>query len=292
MAGHKEVDAVTGIETTGHVWDGDLKELNKPLPRWWLYVLYATIIWSIGYWILYPAWPLVDGYTQGVLGYSQRSEVTRDVAAAKESQTRFVEAIAAREPADIAKDPDLMEFVLRGGAAQFANNCAPCHGRGAQGFKGYPNLNDDDWLWGGTVADIEATIRNGIRSGHAESRESAMPRFGLDQVLTNEQIADTATFVLSLSGQPGDAPAAERGKAIFAEQCVACHGEEGKGMAELGAPNLTDAIWLYGGGKADVEETIRTGRTGVGVMPAWDGKLDPVTIKMLAIYVHALGGGK
>jgi cytochrome c oxidase cbb3-type subunit 3 len=292
MAGHREVDAVTGVETTGHVWDGDLKELNKPLPRWWLYVLYATIIWSIGYWVLYPAWPLVDSYTQGALGYSQRNEVTKDVAAAKESQNRFVEAIAAREPADIAKDADLMEFVLRGGAAQFANNCAPCHGRGAQGFKGYPNLNDDDWLWGGTVADIETTIRHGIRSGHPESRESAMPRFGLDQVLTNAQIADTAEFVLSLSGASSDAAAADRGKVIFAEQCAACHGEDGKGIAEMGAPNLTDGIWLYGGKKADVEETIRTGRTGVGVMPAWEGKLDPVTIKMLAIYVHALGGGK
>jgi len=292
MAGHKEVDAVTGVETTGHVWDGDIKELNKPLPRWWLYVLYATIVWSIGYWVLYPAWPLVDSYTQGALGYSQRNEVTKDVAAAKESQNRFVEQIAARDPADIAKDADLMEFVLRGGAAQFANNCAPCHGRGAQGFKGYPNLNDDDWLWGGTVADIETTIRHGIRSGHADSRESAMPRFGVDQVLTNAQIADTAEFVLSLSGTSSDAAAADRGKVIFAEQCAACHGEDGKGIVEMGAPNLTDGIWLYGGRKADVEETIRTGRAGVGVMPAWEGKLDPVTIKMLAIYVHALGGGK
>jgi cytochrome c oxidase cbb3-type subunit 3 len=290
MAGHKELDAVTGVETTGHVWDGDLKELNKPLPKWWLYVLYATIIWSIGYWVLYPAWPLVNSYTQGVLGYSQRGEVTKDVAAAKEAQAKFVAAIAERTPAEIEKDSDLMEFVLRGGATQFANNCAPCHGRGAQGFKGYPNLNDDDWLWGGTVENIEQTIRNGIRSGHADSHESAMPRFGIDQILTPAQISDAATFVLSLSGASGDAAAVERGKAVFDEQCAACHGPEGKGMAELGAPNLTDGIWLYGGQKADIEETIRTGRGGV--MPAWDGKLDPVTVKMLAIYVHALGGGK
>lgn len=292
MAGHKELDAVTGVETTGHVWDGDLKELNKPLPRWWLYVLYATIVWSIGYWVVYPAWPLVNGYTRGVLGYSQRGEVTKDVAAAKEAQARFVTAIAERQPAEIEKDPDLMEFVLRGGATQFGNNCAPCHGRGAQGFKGYPNLNDDDWLWGGTLEDIERTIRYGIRSGHAESHESAMPRFGIDQVLTNAQISDTAAFVLSLSGVSGDVAAVDRGKAVFAEQCAACHGEQGKGISEMGAPNLTDGIWLYGGTKADIEETIRTGRAGVGVMPAWDGKLDPVTIKMLAIYVHALGGGK
>ncbi|MBN8913364.1 MAG: cytochrome-c oxidase, cbb3-type subunit III [Rhizobiales bacterium] len=290
MAGHKEVDAVTGVETTGHVWDGDLKELNKPLPKWWLYVLYATIVWSIGYWVVYPAWPLVDGYTRGMIGYSQRNEVTKDIVAAKEAQAKFVAAIAERTPAEIEKDSDLMEFVLRGGATQFGNNCAPCHGRGAQGFKGYPNLNDDDWLWGGSIEAIEQTIRNGIRSGHADSHESAMPRFGIDQILTPAQISDTAAFVLSLSGTSGDAAAIERGKVVFEEQCVACHGPEGKGTVEMGAPNLTDGIWLYGGQKADIEETIRTGRGGV--MPAWAGKLDPVTIKMLAIYVHALGGGQ
>lgn len=292
MAGHKEIDAVTGVETTGHVWDGDLKELNKPLPRWWLYVLYATIIWSIGYWIAYPAWPTIDSYSRGMLGYSQRTEVANDVAAAKASQARFVEAIAASPVADIKTNPDLMEFVLRGGATQFGNNCAPCHGKGAQGFKGYPNLNDDDWLWGGTAENIEQTISYGIRSGNAKAHESAMPRFGVDQVLTNAQISDVASFVLSLSGMQGDAAAIERGNAIFAEQCAACHGPEGKGTVEMGAPNLTDGIWLYGGAKADIEETVRTGRAGVGVMPAWEGKLDPVTIKMLAIFVHSLGGGK
>lgn len=292
MAGHKEVDVVTGVETTGHVWDGDLKELNKPLPRWWLYVLYATIVWAAGYWVLYPAWPYVDGYTRGMLGYSQRDQVAKDVTAARAEQARYLEAIAAKPTTEIEKDADLMEFVLRGGAAQFAGICAPCHGRGAQGGKGYPNLNDDDWLWGGTDEQIAATIKAGIRSGHAEAHESAMPRFGQDQILTNAQISDAASFVLSLTGTAGNAdPAAvERGKALFAEQCAACHGAEGKGNPEMGAPNLTDGIWLYGGAKADIEETIRTGRGGV--MPAWDGKLDPVTIKMLAIYVHALGGGK
>jgi cytochrome c oxidase cbb3-type subunit III len=292
MSGHKEIDAVTGVETTGHVWDGDLKELNKPLPRWWLYVLYASIVWAIGYWILYPAWPLIDSHTKGMLGFSQRAELAQDIAAAKDSQAQFIAAIGDKPVADIAKDPDLMEFVLRGGAAQFSNNCAPCHGRGAQGFKGYPNLNDDDWLWGGTVETIEKTLRHGIRSGHPETHDSAMPRFGLDQILTNAQISDTAAFVLSLSGATGDAAAIERGKGIFAEQCAACHGAEGKGNQEMGAPNLADAIWLYGGGKSDVEETIRTGRNGLGVMPAWEVKLDPVTIKMLSIYVHSLGGGK
>jgi cytochrome c oxidase cbb3-type subunit 3 len=290
MAINKEIDAVTGVETTGHVWDGDLKELNKPLPKWWLYTLYACIVWSIGYWVLYPAWPGIDGYTRGVLGYSQRVELARDVALAKESQAKFMEAIAAKPVEEIEKNPDLMEFVLRGGATQFGNNCAPCHGKGAQGFKGYPNLNDDDWVWGGSNEAIQNTIRYGIRSGHEKAHEGAMPRFGLDQVLTNAQISDTADFVLSLSGATGDAAAVERGKVVFAEQCAACHGADGKGNLELGAPNLSDAIWLYGGRKIDVEETVRNGRSGV--MPSWEGKLDPVTIKMLAIYVHSLGGGK
>jgi cytochrome c oxidase cbb3-type subunit 3 len=290
MAAEKEIDAVSGVETTGHVWDGDLKELNKPLPRWWLYTLYACIVWAFGYWMFYPAWPMLDGYTKGYLGYSQRSEVTAELAASKAAQARLLGAVATTPVAEIEKNPDLMEFVMRGGAAQFSNNCAPCHGRGAQGFKGYPNLNDDDWLWGGSIDMIEKTIRYGIRSDHAETHAMAMPRFGIDQMLDGNQISDAADFVTSLSAPGGDAAAIDRGRTIFAEQCSACHGETGKGSTEMGAPNLTDGIWLYGNRKADIVETIRTGRGGV--MPAWDGKLDPATIKMLAIYVHSLGGGK
>lgn len=290
MAAEKEIDAVSGVETTGHVWDGDLKELNKPLPRWWLYTLYACIVWAFGYWMFYPAWPMLDGYTRGYLGYSQRSEVSAELAASKAAQARLMGAIAATPVAEIEKNPDLMEFVMRGGAAQFSNNCAPCHGRGAQGFKGFPNLNDDDWLWGGSIDQIEKTIRYGIRSDHAETHAMAMPRFGIDQMLDANQISDAADFVVSLSAPGGDAAAIERGRTLFAEQCSGCHGEAGKGSTEMGAPNLTDGIWLYGNRKADIVETIRTGRGGV--MPAWDGKLDPATIKMLAIYVHSLGGGK
>ena len=290
MAAEKEIDAVTGVETTGHVWDGDLKELNKPLPRWWLYTLYACIVWAFGYWMFYPAWPTLDGYTKGYLGYSQRSEVSAELAASRAAQARLLEAVATTPVAEIEKNPDLMEFVMRGGAAQFSNNCAPCHGRGAQGFKGFPNLNDDDWLWGGSVDMLEKTIRYGIRSDHAETHAMAMPRFGIDQMLDGNQISDAADFVLSLSAPGGDAAAIERGRTVFAEQCSGCHGEAGKGSVEMGTPNLTDGIWLYGNRKADVMETIRTGRGGV--MPSWDGKLDPATIKMLAIYVHSLGGGK
>ena len=236
MATNKEIDAVTGVETTGHVWDGDLKELNKPLPRWWLYVLYATIVWSIGYWVLYPAWPTRDGYTRGVLGYSQRNEVSAELAASRAAQARLLEQVATTPVADIEKNPDLMEFVMRGGAAQFSNNCAPCHGRGAQGFKGYPNLNDDDWLWGGSTDQLEKTIRYGIRSGHAEAHSMAMPRFGIDQMLDSKQMSDVADYVVSLSQPGGDAAAIDRGRVIFAEQCSACHGETGQG---LGASHQT-----------------------------------------------------
>lgn len=290
MAGNKEIDEVTGVETTGHVWDGDLKELNKPLPRWWLYTFYVCCLWAFGYWIAYPAWPTAAGYTKGMLGYSQRADVTNDVATAKAAQAKYVSLIEATPLGDIKKNQELMQFVAAGGAAQFGNYCAPCHGRGAQGAAGYPNLNDDDWLWGGTVDDIHKTILGGVRSGHAEARDSAMPKFGVDKLLEPAQIADAAEYVLSLSKQATDEAAVGRGKAIFADNCTACHGEDGKGISELGAPNLTDAIWLYGNSKETVVTSIRTGRGGI--MPNWQGRLDPATIKMLAVYVHELGGGK
>jgi cytochrome c oxidase cbb3-type subunit 3 len=292
MAGHnKEIDEATGVETTGHVWDGDLKELNKPLPKWWLYTFYVTILWAIGYWIAYPAWPLANDYTRGILGYSQRATVTQQVDAAKAAQSGLRSQIENASLADIRSKPDLLQFATAGGKAVFADNCAPCHGRGAQGGTGYPNLNDDDWIWGGTLEAIEQTIRHGIRwSGDSETRESAMPRFGTDSILEPKQIADTAEYVMSLSGAAGDAAAAERGKAIFAEQCAACHGEDGKGNTELGAPNLSDAIWLYGGDKSAIVESIKTGRGAA--MPSWAGRLDTAAIKSLALYVHSLGGGK
>jgi cytochrome c oxidase cbb3-type subunit 3 len=285
----KDIDEVTGVETTGHEWDG-LKELNKPLPRWWLWTFYATILWSIGYWALYPSWPTLSGYTRGVLGYSQRATVDREIAAARAAQSRFRDELAATPLADVKRNPELLRFATAGGAAAFGTNCAPCHGRGAQGAVGYPNLNDDEWIWGGSIDDIYDTIRFGIRSGHKQARESQMPRYGIDKLLDDKQIADTAEYVLSLSGRASDQAAAARGKIVFAEQCAACHGDDGKGKPELGAPNLTDAIWLYGASKQAVMESIRTGRGGM--MPAWEGRLDPVTLKSLAVYVHSLGGGQ
>ena len=284
-----DIDEVTGFETTGHEWDG-LKELNKPLPRWWVWVLWATVVWSIGYWIAMPAWPLVSDYTRGLLGYSQRDVVTRAVADARAAQAAFLEKISTADLAAIKSDQELLRFSLAGGAAAFGDNCAPCHGRGAQGAVGYPNLNDDDWLWGGKLEDIHKTLKFGVRSGHPDMRDNAMPAFGRDKLLEAAQISDVAEYVLSISGGKANAEAAARGKAVFAEQCVACHGDDGKGNMELGAPNLTDRIWLYGGTKEAILQTIRNSRAGV--MPAWEGRLSAETLKQLAVYVHSLGGGQ
>jgi cytochrome c oxidase cbb3-type subunit 3 len=284
-----EVDQVTGVETTGHEWDG-VKELNKPLPRWWVWTFYATIVWAIGYWIAYPAWPTLAGYSKGVLGYSQREVVANDLNAAKAAQAEYRDKLAATPLDKVKADPDLLRFAIAGGAAAFQANCAPCHGRGAQGFAGYPNLNDDDWLWGGRIDDIHKTISSGIRSDPKETRSSQMPRYGIDKLLDDNQISDAAEYVLSLSGRASDQAAVARGKTIFAEQCAACHGADAKGKQEQGAPNLTDAIWLYGDSRQAIVESIRTGRGGV--MPAWAGRLDPATLKALAVYVHSLGGGK
>ncbi len=290
MATEKKIDDVTGVETTPHVWDGDLRELNNPLPKWWLYVLYASIVWAIGYWIVYPAWPTLTDYTKGTLGYSQRAEVAAELAAARANQDTYRQALSQTALADIKKKPDLLQFSLAGGAAVFGDNCAGCHGRGAQGSVGYPNLNDDDWIWGGALDNIHKTISFGVRSGHKNTNETAMPRFGLDGALEKPVIGDVASHVRSLSGLDADKDAALRGAPVFAEQCAVCHGADGKGNTEMGAPNLVDSIWLYGNSQDAVVTSITTGRGGI--MPAWEGRLDAVSVKMLAVYVHSLGGGK
>lgn len=274
--------------TTGHSWDG-IEEYERATPRWWLYVLWATVVWAVGYWVLMPAWPLVDGYTKGLLGYSQRGVLTEKMNAARTVQARYVARVGELPLTDILADPALQEFALANGRSAFAVNCSQCHGRGAEGAKGYPNLNDDDWLWGGTLDDIFRTIRFGIRSGHPEMRDSQMPAFLKDRLLTAAQVDDVAEYVLSLSDRSTDRAAAERGQAVFTDQCAVCHGPNGAGNRDVGAPNLRDAIWLYGGDKKTVVETISYARRGV--MPAWEGRLDLATIKSLAIYVHTLGGG-
>jgi cytochrome c oxidase cbb3-type subunit 3 len=277
------------MPTTGHDWDG-IREYDRPTPSWWLWVFWACVLWAVAYWVLMPAWPLVGDYTRGLLGYSQRQVVANDVAKARDAQAKYVERIAAAPLDAIRTDPELLEFALAAGRSAFAVNCSQCHGQGAQGAPGFPNLNDDDWLWGGSLEEIHRTIRFGVRSGHEETHESQMPAFFKDQLLDAKQVDDVAEFVLSLSKRADDATAAARGRAIFAENCASCHGAEGQGNKEVGAPSLADAIWLYGGDKASVVRTISYARRGV--MPAWEGRLDPVTIKELAVYVHSLGGGK
>lgn len=272
-----EIDAVTGTATTGHEWDG-IKELNTPLPRWWLWTFYACCIWAALYMVAYPAWPLVSSYTSGLLGYSSRANVAADMAALQALRGEKAALLAKADLADIEKDQALLAFARAQGRAAFGDNCAPCHGSGATGSKGYPNLNDDDWLWGGTLDALHQTIQYGIRSGNAQARENVMPAFGKDGTLKKDEIVQVANYVLSLSGQPtrqGVDPAA--GKQLFADNCAVCHGEDGKGNQELGAPNLTDRIWLYGGDEASLVETITNSRAGV--MPAWADRLDPVTIK-------------
>jgi len=278
------------VETTGHEWDG-ITELNKPLPKWWLWTFYATIVWAIGYWLLMPAWPLVSSYTKGWLGYSQREIVAEQVAAAKTAKSGFRDKIATSDLAAINDDPELLRFALAGGEAAFGDNCAPCHGRGAQGAVGYPNLRDDSWLWGdGSLDAIHATITHGIRADDPHTRTNQMPAFGRSGLLTEPKIGDVAEYVVSLSGDAGDREAVERGSKIFVETCAACHGADGKGNSALGVPDLTDQLWLYSGDKVTVMESIRNGRGGM--MPAWSTRLDPETIKELAIYVHSLGGGR
>jgi cytochrome c oxidase cbb3-type subunit 3 len=287
----QDVDAFTGTPTTGHVWDG-IRELNTPLPRWWLWVFYATIIWSIGYWVVYPSWPLVSSYAPGVWKWQSRNAVESDLAALKAQRGPMVGRLAAASLPEIVADPQLLEFARAQGRPAFAENCAPCHGSGGGGGRGYPNLNDDEWIWGGNVDDIAQTIRNGVRTGGADARAgAAMPAFGRDGLLKRPDIEAVADYVRQLAGLRVEARTdLAAGKKVFVDNCAVCHGDDGKGKRELGAPSLTDPIWLYGSDKAALVESIWNGRGGV--MPAWAGRLDDATIKALAVYVHSLGGGE
>lgn len=290
MAEEKHIDALTGTATTGHEWDG-LRELNTPLPRWWLWLFYITIVWSVGYWVVYPSWPLLTSATEGVTGWHARSAVVEDLAALKAQRGPLMEKLSTASMADIAADPQLLDFSRAVGRVAFADNCAPCHGAGGGGAKGYPNLNDDDWLWGGKLADIEATIRHGARAGDDKGRAGNMPAFGRDNMLKANEISAVADFTRTLSGLAPEAGAdLNLGKKLFADNCAVCHGPEGKGNRELGAPNLTDKIWLFGADKATIVAGIQNGRGGV--MPVWAGRLPEPTIKALTLYVHTLGGGE
>ncbi|MCW5750554.1 MAG: cytochrome-c oxidase, cbb3-type subunit III [Alphaproteobacteria bacterium] len=284
-----EKDEISGQQTTGHEWDG-IKELDTPMPKWWLYTFYATILFSAVYFVLFPSVPFVNSYFGGILGYNQREDVARRMEEAAAEQAPFMQRVAAATLEEIRGNPELLTYAQIGGRIAFNNNCAPCHQVGGAGARGYPNLADDDWLWGGRLEDIHKTIQYGIRNSDERSRQSAMPRYGADRILDQKQIGEVAEYVLSLSGRAEDAERAARGAQVFAEQCVACHGERGEGNRELGAPDLTNAIWLYGGDRRSIVETIYNARNGA--MPAWEGRLDAATIKMLSVYVHALGGGE
>lgn len=285
----REIDDVSGTQTTGHEWDG-IKELDTPMPRWWLGILYASIAWAIGYWIVYPAWPTLSGYTPGLLGYSQRDEVTSNVAALKSARVGHEQELAKSSLSEIQRNPDMLQFAMAAGRATFGDNCVGCHGAGGQGAKGYPNLNDDVWLWGGKLADIEHTLTVGVRSAHPGTRQSMMPAFGRDGILKEAEVEDLTDYVLRLSGQNADPRAARRATQLFTDNCAACHGADAKGNRSLGAPNLTDNEALYGASRQNIRDQIWNGHGGV--MPAWNTRLSPQEIKALAIYVHNLGGGE
>jgi len=286
----RHIDQATGPETTGHQWDG-IEELNTPLPRWWLWTFYATVAWALGYVVLYPAIPLVDSATGGVLGWNSRQAVADELAIAEAGRQAVLDRIRELPLEEIRADDALAQVAFRGGQSAFKVNCVQCHGSGAEGGIGYANLNDDAWIWGGTLEDIHTTILHGVRyEQDPETRFSEMLAFGRDGLLDRQQIADVTQYVLSLSAAEHDADSAAAGTEIFAENCAACHGEEGGGNAELGAPALNDAVWLYGGTTDDIRAQVHDPRHGV--MPAWAGRLDPVMIKQLALYVHGLGGGQ
>ena len=284
-----EKDTVTGTDTTGHEWDG-LKELNTPLPKWWLYVLYATIVWSAVWFVLYPSIPGITGYFHGVLGYSQRTAVNEDVRAVMAHRAGVMDQIAKLPFDQIRKNEQLMAAADSAGRIAFANNCQPCHGAGGGGQPGYPALAAGAWIWGGSLDAIQQTITYGIRSGDEKARDQQMPRFGLDGILQPDQIQQVADYVMTLYGKPQEAKDVSAGKKLFADNCAICHGDAGQGDREKGAPRLASHVHLYGGDRATVVAQITAPR--MGMMPAWHTRLDEATIKSLAIYVHSLGGGE
>lgn len=280
-----ENDALTGTDTTGHEWDG-IKELNTPLPKWWLYTFYATILWAIAYTVVYPSWPTLGNYWGGVAGYSSRADHRADMGKLADSRAVWAEKFKGQDIETVANDPELLKYAMAGGAYIFAENCAPCHGAGGQGGKGFPILADDAWIWGGTLADIQQTISYGVRSGHDEARFGEMPSFGADEILSADEISQVATYVNGLSSGTASGPGAQ----VFADNCAACHGEDGKGIKDMGAPNLADDIWLFGGSVDAITKQIN--KPQHGVMPVFIDRLGEVSVKQVSIYVHTLGGGQ
>lgn len=296
------------VQTTGHVWDDDLQEYSNPLPSWWLMGFYASVIMSLIYWMIYPTWPVGKHFTTGfstvtyvndkgqekTWHWNTRAQLMKDMNEAEKKQKPYFDKVAAMPFADIARDPELTSFVNSAGKAIFAENCAACHQTGGQGKIGFfPNLTDDDWLYGGSHAQIQETI--------AKGRHGYMPAF--KEVLNDSQLDNLANYVASLSGEKADAAKAKAGDTLFhgdAAACYYCHDNSAKGRQDLGSANLSDKIWLW----ADVpaqgtpEKKVEAIRTVIangldrGVMPAWEERLKPEQIKLLTVYVHGLGGGK
>ena len=284
----KHIDELSGVETTGHEWDG-IQELNNPMPRWWLWTFYATIVWALAYTIAYPAWPMISSATSGMLGYSSRADVQTELAAAEQAKSAYVEAVKAKSVGEILADNNLRQFATAAGSAAFKVNCIQCHGSGAQGSPGFPNLNDDEWLWGGNIDQIYQSIAHGVRfAGDEETHSSEMPSFA--EILEPQQVNEVAAYVASLSGTADTPDLVPAGAKVFADNCAACHGENAKGNKEMGAPDLTDAIALYASGQTAIAQQVRHPQHGV--MPAWGARLGDVKVKELAIFVHSLGGGE
>lgn len=283
-----ERDEHSGIETTGHEWDG-IKELDNPLPRWWLWVFYGSIVVAVIYWVLMPAWPGLNGYTPGVLKQSDRADVASELQALQVQRGRGEAMLATASLQQIESDPALQAHALSVGQSVFGDNCATCHGAGGGGTRGYPNLRDDVWLWGGSLEEIEHTLRVGVRSAHPQARTSQMPAFGRENMLTSAQVSDLTEYVVALSGRPADAAAVGRAQQLYADNCAACHTPTGVGDQAQGAPNLTDREWLYGSDRDSIRGQIHSGRNGV--MPSWEGRFSPAVIKALAVYVHVNAGG-
>ena len=298
------------VQTTGHAWDGDLQEFNNPLPAWWLWAFYGTVLFAVVYWIFYPAWPVGTGYTTGVMNditfvdsdgekktthWNTRALLLKEMQEGEEAQLaqKYLDRIGKAGFTEILGDAELMAFTRSYAKGVFGDNCAPCHGAGGTGVIGlFPNLADDDWLWGGTPQDIHQTIAHG--------RYGFMPAFG--EALEDKQIDDVADYVLSLSGHEVDATAAARGQQVFQTEvggCYYCHTKAGTGLESQGAANLTDQIWTIADvpGAATAEARHAAVRQVIeeGVqrrMPAWSDRLDPAQIKLLTVYVHELGGGQ
>ncbi len=277
------------VGTTGHSWDG-LQELNNPLPKWWLYTWFVCIAVALVLFVLYPSIPGITGYWHGVLGSSTRANVDRDVKALVAQRAVAMDRIAATPIADVAHDPQLLEMANTAGRITFANNCQPCHGAGGGGRPGYPALSAGAWLWGGTLEDIETTITHGIRSGDADARTSAMPKFGADGILTAAEIQSVADYVMTFYGTPVAGADTTKGAALFAANCAVCHGEAGQGGRAVGAPMLKSRVHLYDDSRDTVVAQVTNPH--MGVMPFWNTRLDPATIRSVAIYVHGLGGGE